>query len=56
MKKLLTALIIAAALFSGSICADENPYPDWIWLNNSWVYVGTENPSPSPPPVPPYIR
>jgi len=57
MKKLFAAIIIATALFGGSLTADENPYPDWIWVNNAWVYVGTENPpTSSPPPTPPLIR
>ena len=57
MKKLFTALIIAAGLFGGSLTAVENPYPDWVWINNVWYYTGTETPPPTPPPpVPPLIR
>lgn len=54
MKKLLTVLLIAAALFSGILTADESPlYPDWVWINSTWVYTGTENPPPPPPPIKP---
>lgn len=53
MKKLFTALIIAAALFGGALTADESPYPDWVWINSNWVYTGTENPPPPPPPIQP---
>jgi hypothetical protein len=43
MKKLLTVLLIAAALFSEILTADESPlYPDWVWINSAWVYTGTD--------------
>jgi hypothetical protein len=51
---LLTVLLIAAALFSEILTADESPlYPDWVWINSAWVYTGTENPPPPPPPIKP---
>ena len=57
MKKLFIALFVAAVFFGGSLTADADPYPDWIWFNNTWIYVGTENPPPPQPPIiPPGTR
>ena len=53
MKKLLAVLAIAGSLLLAPLHADEPLYTDWVWLNGGWVYTGTLNPPPLPPPNPP---
>lgn len=55
MKKLLLGISLLAALFAGSLMAEETN--GWVWVGTDWVYTGsTDGGDPIPPPPPPPIR
>ncbi|MDD3043997.1 MAG: hypothetical protein PHF33_00870 [Candidatus Delongbacteria bacterium] len=49
MRKLFAIVIIALSLLANNAFADETVCPDWVWINGTWVYTGTD-PNPQPPP------
>lgn len=49
MKKLFAAALIALSLLSSPVFADGGSYHDWVWINGTWLYTGTD-PDPQPPP------
>ena len=49
MKKLFAAALIALSLLSSPVFAVSDPYQDWVLLNGTWIYTGTD-PDPQPPP------
>lgn len=51
MRKLITAALIAFSLLSEPVFCDNDPYPDWDWINGHWVWVGTGDPGDPPPPI-----
>lgn len=54
MKKLVLFLMLAAAILTTPVFADENLYQDWVWMGSYWLYVGGgDPPPPPPPPLPP---
>ncbi|MBN2857658.1 MAG: hypothetical protein JXN63_04585 [Candidatus Delongbacteria bacterium] len=52
MKKFILLVMLAVSIFTSTAFSYVSPYPDWEWVDGTWVYTGTE-PDPIPPPKPP---
>ncbi|MBU4486657.1 MAG: hypothetical protein KKD38_06975 [Candidatus Delongbacteria bacterium] len=50
MKKYLVLFAVIGLLIATPIKADTTSYTDWIWLNGSWIYLGSDPYEPPPPP------
>jgi len=50
MKRIAAIALIALSLLTTPAFADD-PYLYWVWLNGSWVWVGSGDPSDPPPPI-----
>ena len=53
MKKIITMMLVIAALFVGQLNASETTYDDWVWVGAGWVYAGDGEDPIDPPPRPP---
>lgn len=51
MKKMLLLALITVTFVTSPVYADDDPYLYWVWLNGTWVWAGTGDPSDPPPPV-----
>jgi len=52
MKKLLVLCAVIGLLTAAPLKADNTTYAYWVWLNGTWVSLGTDPYEPPPPPPP----
>ena len=50
MKKLILVVLILVSMFTSQLNATADPYPDWDWVIDHWVWIGSGDPTDPPPP------